>query len=130
MTQHTLWRKHHQGLAPRAKGLPPQKMEVLRRARGLADLEVIHRGELQKPLDARAGVFWSLTFVAVRQQHYQAGEKAPFSFPSNDELIDDGLRNVGEIAELCFPKNQRLWKITAVAVFEAKHPRFRQGGIV
>ena len=79
------------------------------------------RGELQVALDAGAGVFRPLAFVAVRQQHDQPGEQAPLVLAGDDELIDDDLRAVGEVAELRLPQHQRFGIVAAVAVLEAQH---------
>src|SRR5437016_2749905 len=72
----------------------------------------------------------ALAFVSVRQQQDQAREQVPLGFAGNNELIDDGLRYVGEVAKLRFPQNQSLWTVSAVAIFKAQHPRFRERGIV
>ena len=96
-------------------------MEVLRRARGLAHLHVVAGAELQIALDAGAGVLRSLAFVTVRQQHHQTGEQAPLFFSGADELVDDNLRSIGEIAELRLPHHQRLGIVAAVTVFKTQH---------
>ena len=104
-----------------AQGLTAQQMKILRGVRGLRDLDIVLRGELQEALDAGAGVFRSLAFVAVGQKHHEAGEQAPLGFSGGNKLIDDGLRDVYEISELRFPQNQGLRIVAAVAVFEAEH---------
>ena len=81
------------------------------------------RGELQVALDARAGVLRPLAFVAVRQQHDDAGEQTPLVLAGGDELVDDDLRAVGEVAELRLPEHQRLGIVAAEAVLEAEHRR-------
>ena len=68
MAQHALRREDDQRLAPVAQRLPAQQMEILRRVRRLADLEIVARRELQKAFDAGAGVLRPLAFVAMRQQ--------------------------------------------------------------
>jgi hypothetical protein len=80
-------------------------MEILRGVAGLAHLNILFAGELQKAFDAGAGMFGALTFVAMRQQEHQAGRQIPFVFGGADELIDDDLRAVHEIAELRLPQN-------------------------
>ena len=105
-------------------------MKILRGGGRLADLNIVARRELQKSLDARAGMFRALAFVAVRQQQHDAGEQIPLVFARDDELVDDDLRAVGEIAELRFPQNQRFGIIAAEAVFEAEHGGFGESGIV
>src|SRR5512146_3152671 len=101
-------------------------MEVLRGARRLANLNVVEGGELEEPLNARAGMLGALALVPMREQHHQSGEQIPLGFTDDDELVDDGLRYVGEVAELGFPQDQRLGKVAAVAVFESEHSCFGQ----
>ncbi len=99
-------------------------MEVLPRGRRLANLHVVARAQLQIALDARAGVLRPLAFVAVRQQQNQPGKQVPLVFSGRDELIDDDLRAVGEVAELRLPRHQRLGIIAREAVLEAHHRSF------
>src|SRR5689334_1493483 len=101
-------------------------MKVLRGGRGLADLDVVTRRELQVALDARAGVFGALSFVPVREQQDQAAEQSPLILPCRHELVDDDLRAVSKVAKLRLPQRERLGKIAAVAVLETHHPRFGQ----
>jgi hypothetical protein len=92
----------------------------LRGAGGLADLDVVAGGELEVALDAGAGMLGTLAFIAVREQQRDAAEQPPFVFGGGDELIDDDLRAVGEVAELRFPQDERFRVVAAVAVFEAE----------
>ena len=108
MAQHALGREDDERLAPFAQGLAAEQVEVLRGGGGLADLHVVAGGEVQVALDARAGVLGSLAFVAVRQQQDEAGEQAPLGFAGGDELVDDDLRAVGEVAELGLPEDERF----------------------
>ena len=48
-----------------AQRLTAQQMKILCGVRGLRNLDIVLRSELQEPLDAGAGVFRSLAFVAV-----------------------------------------------------------------
>ena len=85
MAQHALGRKDDKRLADApaivpAMHLTPQKMEVLRRRAGIHHLHIVFRAELQEALDARAGMFRTLAFVAVRQQQNQSAGLAPFGF--------------------------------------------------
>src|SRR5271157_1214847 len=127
MAQHALGCEDNQRLAPVAQGLAAQKMKILRGVRGLRDLDVVLGGELDEALDAGAGMFRSLAFVAVREKQDQAGEKVPLGFTGADELVNDGLRNVDEVAELGFPENERFGIVAAVAVFEAEDSGFGEG---
>ena len=115
------------GLRHAAQRLAAQQVEILRGGGGLANLHVVARGELQVALDARAGMLRSLAFVAVRQQQDEAGEQIPLVFAGADELIDDDLRAVGEVAELRFPQNQRFGIVAAEAVLESEHAASESG---
>ncbi len=55
----------------------------------------------------------ALAFVAVRQQQRDAGQQAPLGFAGGDELVDDDLRAVGEVAELRFPQHERFGEVAA-----------------
>ena len=130
MAQHAFRREDYQRLAPVAQGLAAEQMKILRGIRRLRDLNIVFRGELQEALDAGAGVFRSLAFVAVGKKQDEAGEQAPLGFAGGDELIDDGLRDVDEIAELRFPENERFGIVAAVSVFEAEHARLGKRRVV
>jgi len=106
MTEHTFRCEYDQGLAPVAQGLAAQQVKILRGVARLRDLDVVFGGELDEALDSRAGMFRALAFVAVREQHDDAGEQVPFGFAGADELVDDGLRDVDEVAELRFPEDE------------------------
>ena len=76
--------------------------------RRLADLQVVLGRELQEALDARARVLGPLPLVAVRQQQHEPGEQPPLVLAGGEELVDDDLRAVGEVAELRLPEDERL----------------------
>ena len=82
--------------------------------------------KLEKALEPRRTVLRPLALVAVRQQHDEAGHAQPLAFAGGDEIVDDHLRAVGEVAELRLPQHQRVGVGEAEAVFEAEHRRFRQ----
>ena len=52
--------------------------------------------------------------------------RSHFVSPRGDELVDDDLRAVGEVAELRFPQHQRVRVGQRVAVFEAQHAELGQ----
>src|SRR5690348_8474099 len=126
MPQHALGREYHQRLAPLAQCLPPEEVEILRRRRGLADLDVVARRELEIALDTRAGVLRSLAFVSVGEKKNEAAQQSPLVLARRDELVDDDLRSVSEITELGLPKGKRFGIVAAVAVFKSHDARFRQ----
>ena len=82
--------------------------------------DIVVRGELEEALHARAGVLRALAIVAVRKEHDDAGEQTPLGFAGGDELVDDDLRAVDEVAELGLPEHQRFRVVAGVAVLEAE----------
>jgi len=82
------------------------------------------RGELQGSAQCGRWSVLVLAFVAVGKKQDEAGEQAPLGFSGGDELIDDRLRNVDEVAELSFPEDEGFGIIAAVSVFEAEDTGF------
>ncbi len=74
MAQQALRRQHdqRQRIGGEPQRLPAQQVEVLRRGRGVGDLDVVLGAEREEPLDAGARVLGTLAFVPVRQQQDQA----------------------------------------------------------
>ncbi len=68
----------------------------------------------------------TLAFIAMRQQHHQTTHSQPFAFARRDELIDDHLRAIDEIAELSLPDRERIGLGQRIAVFEPEHGLFGQ----
>ena len=54
---------------------------------------------------------------------------APLVLRRRDELVDDDLRAVGEVAELRLPQDERLGPLDAVAVLEARAPTNSESGL-
>ena len=71
-----------------------------------------------------------LSFVAVRQQQHYSRILSPLGSIGRDELIDDRLRYVHEIAVLRFPQHQRVFRRCAVAVLESKYRGLGQRAVV
>ena len=59
-----------------------------------------------------------LSLVAVGKQHDESGVLTPFDLRRGQEVVDDDLRPVGEVAELRFPCHQGLGCLDGVAVLE------------
>src|SRR6202000_2441735 len=91
---------------------------------------VVFGGELQKALDASAGMLGALAFVAVRQEQGEAGGGGPLVFAGAQELVDDDLRAVDEVAELRFPQNESFGIVAAETVFKAEASGFGERRIV
>ena len=91
--------------------LAAQEVEVLRRRRQVGDADVALGGELQEALQARGGVLGARALVAVRQQQRQARRLAPLGQAADDELVDDDLGGVAEVAELRLPQHERLGRL-------------------
>ena len=114
------------GLRKRAQDLPAQHVKHLRGRRRHAHLHVVLGAELQEALEARGGMLRALAFVAMRQEQREPAQAAPLRFARADELVDDDLRAVHEVAELAFPDDERRRIGGRVAVFEAEHGFFGQ----
>jgi hypothetical protein len=71
----------------------------------------------------------ALTFIAVRQQHDQTAGTAPLRLTGRDELVDDNLGAVGEVAELAFP-DEFIRIGRGITVIESQHSFFGQHGVV
>jgi hypothetical protein len=61
----------------------------------------------------------AIWMLSSRQQHHQTRQLPPFVFRARDELVDDHLRHVHEIAELRLPDHQSVRIIEAVAIFKS-----------
>ncbi len=61
----------------------------------------------------------ALALVAVRQQQRHRGALAPLRLAGGDELVDDRLGAVGEVAELGLPQTSASGCLHRVAVLEA-----------
>src|SRR4051794_2982704 len=94
-------------------------MEVLRGRRAVGDADVLLRSELQESLETCARVLGTVALVPVRQQQRQPRRLAPLRQTGGDELVDDDLRAVDEVAELRLPQDERLRGRRGVAVLEA-----------
>ena len=62
----------------------------------------------QKSLQPGAGMLGTLAFEGVRQKQHQAAQPPPLVFGTDDELIDDHLGRVDEVAVLGLPQDERL----------------------
>ncbi len=75
-------------------------------------------------------MFWARTFVPVRQHQGEASCLPPLRHATGNELVNDDLGAVGEVAELGLPKHQGLWSLLRVAVLEGEGCSFRQWRVV
>ena len=71
-------------------------------------------------------MFRPLALVAMRQQTDKARHAQPFAFARRQELIEDHLRAIGEIAELRLPEHESLRFGERIAIFETEHRLFRK----
>ena len=130
MPQQALGRHDDERLAEAAADLAPEQVEILRRRRRDGDLDVLLGAELEEPLEACARMFRALPFVAVGQEHDQAAGPAPFRLGRGDELVDDDLGAVGEIAELGLPHDEHVGLVERIAVIEAEHGGLGEQAVV
>ncbi len=111
-------------LAEVAFKLTAQRMEIVGRRGAVEHLHVVFGAKLQETLGAGRRVLGPLTFIAMRQQHHQPAHAQPFAFARGDELVDDHLCAVDEIAELGFPDSDRIGLGQRIAILEPEHRLF------
>jgi hypothetical protein len=110
--------------------LRPQQVEVLRRSGRVGDADVVLGAGGQEAFESGAGVLRALPLEAVRQQEHQPALLAPLVLGGHDELVDDDLGAVHEVAELRLPQDQRVLVLHGVAVLEAEGGVLRQQRVV
>src|SRR5690606_23783684 len=93
---------HNRGLHP----FPTRRSSDLR-CREVADDHVVFGAELEEALQAGRRVLGALAFVAVRQEQYETAALAPLLLGRRQELVEDDLCAVGEVAELRLPEYER-----------------------
>src|SRR5680860_139431 len=94
-------------------------MEVLCRRGRLGHLHVVLGALSEEPFKSRARVFWSLALETVRQQQDESALLQPFVLARAQELVDDDLSAVDEVAELSLPADERVTVRNRVSVVEA-----------
>src|SRR5215468_3254953 len=75
-------------------------------------------------------MLWALPLHTVGKQHGKAAQSPPLLFCSSDELIDDHLRGIPEVAELRFPHGEPVRRVQTKAIFEAEDAHFRERAVV
>src|SRR5207302_2247573 len=98
MTQQALGGHHDQWFAPGPRYLAAQAMKILSWRGRVDDLDVVIRGQAKKTLQTRARVLRPAPFEAVGQKQHHTAQSPPFVFSAGNELIDDDLRRIPEIA--------------------------------
>ncbi len=93
-------------------------MVVARGRRRVRHPHVARGAELQKALRPGRAVLRALALVAVRQQQHEPAGLPPLGLAGGQELVDDDLRAVDEVAELGLPHRQPVRRREAVAVLE------------
>ncbi len=129
MAQQAFRRHDDERAAVGAQGLQSQQMEVLGGCRTVGDADVVLGAEVEKTLETGARMLGALPFVAMRKQEHETRFETPFRAPRHDELIDDRLADVCEVAELRFPEHESVGGPDAVAVLEAQAGDLRQGAV-
>src|SRR5262249_30579225 len=119
-----------QRIAGEQRRLPTEQMEVLRRSRAVHETQVDVRGSLKEALRAACGMIRSLAFVRVGKQQDQRWAQTPLGASRRDELVEDDLRAVDEIAVLRLPDDQAVRLLHVVAELESDRRVLRQRAVV
>src|SRR5262245_3393981 len=105
-------------------------MKILGRGRRIDDLDVVLRGELEKTLQARAGMLRSHSLESVGQKQNDRTQPVPFVLCAGDELINDHLSGVDKITELGLPENQAVRTIETVTVLKTQNSYLRERAVI
>src|SRR4029077_6055850 len=124
--QQAFWREDEQRARVVEESLAAHEVKVLRGRRAVREAHVVVRAELQEAFDSRARVLRPRPVIAVGQQQGQAGVLPPFGAGRRDELVDDHLGVVEEVAVLRLPDDQGLRVRRAVAILEAETPNLAE----
>ena len=128
MAEQRLRRHDDQRLADVALQLAARDVEVVGGRRAVRHLHVVFCAELQIALEAGGGVFRPLALIAMRQQNREARHAQPLALARRNELVEDHLGAIGEVAELRLPDGERIGLGQRIAIFEAQHRLFREHG--
>ena len=105
-------------------------MEVLPGGGRIRHVHIPFRAQLQEALESRARVLRPLPLEPMREQEDDARILPPLRPVRGEELIDDRLRDVGEVAELRFPEHEVFRRGCTEPVLEAQYRRLREGTVV
>src|SRR5690606_5965662 len=105
---------------------PSQKMEKIRRGCAVRDAQISARAQLKKSLDPTGRMIRTLPFLTMRQEQCECGRVEPFVMAACNKLIDDHLRDVGEVAKLRLPYDQASRRLERVAVLKTQHRVLRK----
>src|SRR5262245_61897582 len=105
-------------------------MKILGRSRRVNDLDVVLRRELEKTLQAGAGMLGSHSLESVRQKQNDGTQSVPFVLCAGDELINNHLSGVDEVTELGLPENRSIRTIETVTVIKTQSPYFRERAVI
>ncbi len=108
-----LRRQHDERALLGDQRLPAEQVEVLRGGRAVRDADVALGRQLRGSARAGRRSAPARPLVAVREQQRQPRGLAPLRQAARDELVDDHLGAVGEVAELRLPEHQRLGRLAA-----------------
>ena len=130
MAQEAFGRHDDERLANAALHLASESVEVLSGGGEVADLPVAFGAELKEAFEACAGVLRALAFVAVWQEKHEVAGLHPFAFRAGDELVDNDLGTIDEVAELGFPADENVGCQERVAVIETENGGFGEEAVV
>ena len=111
----------------RVERLAPQEVEELTGGCAVRNADVVLRRELEEALEAGARMLGPVSLVSVREEKREPRSLPPLRAAGYDELVDDDLRSVDEVAELGFPENEGVRSGDRVAVLERERRVFREG---
>ncbi len=110
--------------------LHPQQVEVLRRGRRSATRRLPSATSCRNRSMRALECSGPAPSYPCGSKQREAGGLTPLRLPRSDELIDDDLRAVDEVAELRFPEHERFRFCDAVSVLESDARVFGERAVV
>src|SRR5215216_6454307 len=98
-------------------------MKILCRGGWIYNTDIRLSRQAQEALNAPAGMIGALTLVPVRQEQYQRRSPAPFGAARKQELIDDRLGVIDEVAILRLPDHEAFRRDHIVAHLKSNRSR-------
>ena len=105
-------------------------MKVLGRSGRIDDLDVVFGSQLQKPLQPGARVLRPMPSNPCGRSKHDPAQPPPFVLGAGDELIDDHLSGVHEVAELGLPEHEAVRAVKTIAVLETQARQLRERAVV
>lgn len=105
-------------------------MEKVGRSGTVHNLHIEVGTQTQEPFQTAAGMFCTLSLIAMRQQHDQSRLQSPFFLCCGNILIHNYLSHVIKITKLRLPQGKSVVMSQRVTIFETQYTIFIEWRII